>query len=703
MTLALEKGDDAYPSRTLTFSADGGSIQIGRASKTERKQLLAEKDNMWLANPVISREHAILSAEKNEVVNVRSSVETPYFVVDRVQTLTPYLVDEKSSHGTFINNMNIKGLGKKLLCDGDKVQFGDNVTRGAGMLHAEYFGNPAYTLTESFVPPLYRVNIRESVKETTSPRPAIGRSYSVPDDDEDSDGSEMDESDSDAESTRSIDSHSSPPHWTEAKLPVLNTLPGSSRTNPFRIDDADEEEIPSQDGIVVIDDAPSEASDDYEPANNIVDDLLFDELDSVQGESDYDQPDEDTDEDFLVSATLRPALGGHALASPKYSPTSPMYSGPSCTSPTYRPTSPKYSPISPMYSGSSTTPSGYSPTSPTYSPTSPMYSVTSPSYSPTSPTYCPNSPVAAYSETSPMYSPTSPTHKPTSPVYSPTSPGFSPTSPAYSPTAPIYSPTSPIPNNSTMAGRYHPTSPAYSPTSPKYTRATSPVYSATSPAYVPNPPNVRNVATAGRSKRSELTPQPPSPQLAAQDQDDWEPTAGYVSGPFAAIRAMSPFTSASFMSPDPFTSQAPEFLDAPLGFVYKNNSLTMSTRDMLDREKTNKKNMSIDSLINPPSVAGAKRKADDISDVDEEDEEVDEDLGQPAEIVEPTFEEAVPQHKPKETVVDVVEVVVKELPERPAKRQRTWASVASHLGAAAAGGVGTVALLAAFPQGYFGA
>lgn len=133
VTLNLEKGDDSLNSRNITFKADGGSLQIGRASKTERKQLVPAGDNMWISNPVISREHAVLSVEKDALVEVCLSDEPLCFYADYAQQLVVFLEDYRSSHGTFVNKVDIKTKGKAQLKSGDVVQFGDHVLRGTGM------------------------------------------------------------------------------------------------------------------------------------------------------------------------------------------------------------------------------------------------------------------------------------------------------------------------------------------------------------------------------------------------------------------------------------------------------------------------------------------------------------------------------------------------------------------------------------------
>jgi hypothetical protein len=89
------------------------AVQVGRASKTEHKQLVPAVDNAWIRNPVISRTHAEIS------------------VSDFLGTPSVNIRDLKSSHGTWVNGRSI-GDEKHSLKTGDRLQFGTNVMRGEG-------------------------------------------------------------------------------------------------------------------------------------------------------------------------------------------------------------------------------------------------------------------------------------------------------------------------------------------------------------------------------------------------------------------------------------------------------------------------------------------------------------------------------------------------------------------------------------------
>lgn len=106
---------------------------IGRASKTEQKQLLPAVDNGWIRNPVISRHHAVLTLEPSEAVgthpNTLSHPDTDPPAIQKADVV--YIQDKKSSHGTYVNGENIQ-LTKRPLQDGDKIRFGSEVMRGEG-------------------------------------------------------------------------------------------------------------------------------------------------------------------------------------------------------------------------------------------------------------------------------------------------------------------------------------------------------------------------------------------------------------------------------------------------------------------------------------------------------------------------------------------------------------------------------------------
>ncbi|KIW08900.1 hypothetical protein, variant 2 [Verruconis gallopava] len=225
VTMTLQKGEDALTKRVISSESSCGPIQIGRASKTERKQLIPAKDNMWISNPVISRNHAVLTIEKSNLFDA-SCV---------------YLEDAGSSHGTFVNNTPIKPRDRRQISSGDLIQFGNKVQRG----------------TDEYDPPVYKVTIEHLQRpQTESLSSSTGRSISVPEESEESD---VDESNSAVGST---DSHSSPPGWGEEKTTRTSTLHGGMNS-PFTDENAPAQ-APVANGI-----ASRGASEEYEPSPDV--------------------------------------------------------------------------------------------------------------------------------------------------------------------------------------------------------------------------------------------------------------------------------------------------------------------------------------------------------------------------------------------------------------------------------------------------
>lgn len=111
IVLRQEEGYDVHDIREFDVALDS-KFAIGRASKnTSKGYLLPAKHNVYIDSPVISREHAILTA------NAASGHPDVY------------ITDTKSMHGTFVNGTPLVPNTPKLLSNGDKLQFGINVSR----------------------------------------------------------------------------------------------------------------------------------------------------------------------------------------------------------------------------------------------------------------------------------------------------------------------------------------------------------------------------------------------------------------------------------------------------------------------------------------------------------------------------------------------------------------------------------------------
>ncbi|OXV10090.1 hypothetical protein Egran_02148 [Elaphomyces granulatus] len=62
LTLHPISSTDAFPYRKMTFTPKFDTIPIGRASKSESKNLAPAEDNGWFESRIMSRNHAMLRA-----------------------------------------------------------------------------------------------------------------------------------------------------------------------------------------------------------------------------------------------------------------------------------------------------------------------------------------------------------------------------------------------------------------------------------------------------------------------------------------------------------------------------------------------------------------------------------------------------------------------------------------------------------------
>ncbi|KAI8930818.1 hypothetical protein NX059_011841 [Plenodomus lindquistii] len=105
------KHHDTFECRELDLPV-GSTYPIGRASKSVTKpHLMPSANNAFIDSPVISREHAVLSATLTN--------GTPHV----------YITDRGSMHGTMINGRKLQPDTPERLSPGDMLQFGIDVNR----------------------------------------------------------------------------------------------------------------------------------------------------------------------------------------------------------------------------------------------------------------------------------------------------------------------------------------------------------------------------------------------------------------------------------------------------------------------------------------------------------------------------------------------------------------------------------------------
>jgi pSer/pThr/pTyr-binding forkhead associated (FHA) protein len=106
---------DTYETRQFDLPLNS-TFAIGRASSSvTKKELMAAPHNAYIDSPVISRRHAVLSAN--------SSTGVPEV----------YISDQGSMHGTLLNGQKLTPNTPTKLKYGDELQFGTDVNRNDGM------------------------------------------------------------------------------------------------------------------------------------------------------------------------------------------------------------------------------------------------------------------------------------------------------------------------------------------------------------------------------------------------------------------------------------------------------------------------------------------------------------------------------------------------------------------------------------------
>ncbi|KAK4042688.1 hypothetical protein C8A01DRAFT_44309 [Parachaetomium inaequale] len=143
--------DVLFPERRITLYDGKESITIGRASKISTKGFVAGIDNAWFDSPVMSRLHARLFARMDQKkVEIR---------------------DLGSLHGTYVNDSDRLAADElRELKDGDTLRFGAPIWRGQ----------------DQFVPTKVKVGLQFPTRDGTS-------TFQVPDESDDEDSSESED------------------------------------------------------------------------------------------------------------------------------------------------------------------------------------------------------------------------------------------------------------------------------------------------------------------------------------------------------------------------------------------------------------------------------------------------------------------------------------------------------------------------------
>jgi hypothetical protein len=199
ITLRDVDGFEGFDSREFDLALNA-KFPIGRASKnTTKQELMPSSNNAYIDSPVISRNHAVLSAHADN------------------GTAQVFVTDLGSMHGTTVNGERLQTHTPKQLSSGDKLQFGIDVNRNEGK-HPERSTLSPSSLCSTDMPPLSEFFVARKYRfEACLDRApaAFSMGFTVPD----SDGEDID-----------------------------GTTPRrGSQYNPLTIDDSDSESEPSDD------------------------------------------------------------------------------------------------------------------------------------------------------------------------------------------------------------------------------------------------------------------------------------------------------------------------------------------------------------------------------------------------------------------------------------------------------------------------
>lgn len=137
MTLTSTRDRDSIRQRHITLSP-GFPVTIGRASKSEAKQLQAAEDNALFDCPVVSRNHAELRMHGWSEVSTSSYNRMNGALTDAVKNQVT-ITDIDSMHGTTLNGSKISANVEHTLQPGDMLKFGERVTRGSGEYKRDFF------------------------------------------------------------------------------------------------------------------------------------------------------------------------------------------------------------------------------------------------------------------------------------------------------------------------------------------------------------------------------------------------------------------------------------------------------------------------------------------------------------------------------------------------------------------------------------
>lgn len=167
ITLRDVDGFEGFDSRQFCLALNS-TFPIGRASKnTTKADLMPASSNAYVDSPVISREHAVLSALAESGV--------PHV----------YIMDKGSMHGTIVNGERLAAHLPRQLSTGDKLQFGIDVNRNEGTPPNALCPLSASSDTTDLPPSEFFVARKyEFEAHLNGPQAPFSKGFTVPDSDE---------------------------------------------------------------------------------------------------------------------------------------------------------------------------------------------------------------------------------------------------------------------------------------------------------------------------------------------------------------------------------------------------------------------------------------------------------------------------------------------------------------------------------------
>ncbi|KAJ8608097.1 hypothetical protein MRB53_039846 [Persea americana] len=259
--VTLVPKDTTQESRELTLGV-GKPIIIGRASSKAIKNQIAAPDNALFENPVISRQHARL--EWRTSLNNHN-----HFTI----------TDLASTHGTYVNDVQLTHDQPHPLRDGDMIRLGASVSKGSGMFLSQDVVSSTDHIQDSYR--ALRVTFIIPRNSTTNEN---RRAFMVPisSDEEDDYGSEVEDEDLYGIMTSS-------PATSPQSSKKLGTI-----ESPINIDDESNRLLP-----VIIDEEDMNDEEDVNDEEDMDNDDVVQEteqvVDPVVGD---DQPTDDLETTF---------------------------------------------------------------------------------------------------------------------------------------------------------------------------------------------------------------------------------------------------------------------------------------------------------------------------------------------------------------------------------------------------------------------